>query len=155
MERISFNELPNGLYQSINALETYLSNSLIDNRLLELLRYRVSQINNCVYCLDMHFKEAKADGETDLRLYSISAWRETDYYSEKERAALNLAERLTLVSQCAITDQDYDDLSIYFSKDEIADLTVAIAQINIWNRLTAVCRFEAGKYEVAPKAVLQ
>lgn len=155
MERISFNELPNGLYQSIYALESYLSNSLIDHRLLELLRYRVSQINNCLYCLDMHFKEAKAGGESDLRLYSVSAWRESDYYSPKERAALNLAERLTLVNQYDIRDQDYDDLSNYFSKDEIADLTVAIGQISIWNRLTAVCRFEAGNYEVSPKTVLQ
>lgn len=151
MERISFKELPNGLYQSVYALENYLNNSLLDHKLLELIRYRISQMNNCVYCLDMHFKEAIADGETDLRLYSISAWREADYYSPKERAVLNLAEKLTLVSQYAITDEDFDDLSGFFSKDEIADLTVAIAQCNTWNRLTAVFRFEAGKYEVAPK----
>ncbi len=153
MERISFTELPNGLYQSVYALETYLNNGLVDRKLLELLRFRISQINNCLYCLDMHYKEAKVDGETDLRLYSVSAWREASYYSPRERAALNLAERLTLVSQCAITDEDFDELTQYFSKDEIADLTVAIAQINTWNRLTAVFRFEAGKYEVAPKEV--
>lgn len=151
MERISYNELPNGLYQSVYAVENYLNNSLVDRKLLELLRYRISQINNCLYCLDMHFKEAKADGETDLRLYSISAWREASYYSARERAALNLAERLTLVSEHAITDDDFEDITKYFSKDEIADITLAIAQINTWNRLTAVFRFEAGKYEVAPK----
>ncbi|GAB5526251.1 MAG: carboxymuconolactone decarboxylase family protein [Roseivirga sp.] len=155
MERISFNQLPEGLYQSVYALETYLSKSLVDHTLLELLRYRISQINNCLYCLDMHFKEAKADGETDLRLYSISAWREASYYTDKERAALHLAERLTLVSQYAITDEDFAELSRFFSRDEIADLTVAIAQINTWNRLTAVFRFEAGKYEVARKQVEQ
>lgn len=155
MERISFNQLPEGLYQSVYALETYLSKSLVEHKLLELLRYRISQINNCLYCLDMHFKEAKADGETDLRLYSVSAWREADYYTNKERAALNLAERLTRVSEYAVTDNDFAELSHFFSKDEIADLTVAIAQINTWNRLTAVFRFEAGKYEVAPKEVEQ
>ncbi|MCE7995690.1 MAG: carboxymuconolactone decarboxylase family protein [Roseivirga sp.] len=155
MERISYDELPNGLYQSVYAVENYLNNSLVDHKLLELLRYRISQINNCLYCLDMHFKEAKADGETDLRLYSISAWREASYYSEKERIALHLAERLTMVSESAITDQDFEDLTKFFSKDEIADLTLAIAQINTWNRLTAVFRFEAGKYEVAPKHIAQ
>lgn len=149
MERISFAELPNGFYGSVYAVENYLSKSSLDHSLLELMRYRVSQINNCLYCLDMHFKEAKAAGETDLRLYSLSAWREASYYSDKERAVLNFAEKLTLIHTEMVTDEDYAELNSFFSKSQIADLTLAVSQINTWNRLTAACRFEAGKYEVA------
>lgn len=151
MERISFTDLPEGLYQSVYGIENYLNTKSFDHGLLELMRYRVSQINGCLYCLDMHSKEAKASGETDLRLFSVSAWREADYYTEKERLVLDMAEKLTHVSTQKITDEDYERLQKHFSLDEIADLTLAIAQCNTWNRLMDSFRFEPGNYVVRRK----
>ena len=136
MERISHQEQPAGLYQAMKQVQDYVDNSGLDYLLLELVRTRVSQINGCAYCLDMHFKEAIAAGEDPIRLISISAWREAPYYSGKEQAALQFAERLTRMPEEEHSDDIHDELRKYFSKDEIAHLTLAIAQINSWNRLT-------------------
>ncbi|KOF03960.1 carboxymuconolactone decarboxylase [Roseivirga seohaensis subsp. aquiponti] len=151
MQRFSHSELPNGLYAAAMGVETYLSNCGLDHGLLELMRFRISQINHCVYCLDMHYKEAIAAGETELKLYSISAWREAPYYSNKERAVLSYAEKLTLLSQNEVSDEDIENLGKFFSRKEIANLTLAIAQINTWNRLMDAFRFEPGKHRVNQK----
>lgn len=148
MERISDNNVPAGMMQVMRNVEHYINQSGLDKKLLELLRFRVSQINSCAYCLDMHFKEAIHAGETEKRLYSLSAWRETPYYSPKERAALAIAETLTRLPADEESDHIHDELVKYFSKQEIAYLTLAVAQINSWNRLTRSFGTVPGNYKV-------
>lgn len=147
-ERISYLELPSGLLAGINKTENYLHKSGVDLKLLELIKYRVSQINGCAYCLDMHHKEAINMGETELRLHSVIAWRECPYYSDEERAALWLAEVLTNANHQNVKDEVYDEVAKYYSKEEIAVLTVAIANINTWNRINAVFRIMPGQYVI-------
>lgn len=152
MERISFTQLPEGFYAKLWAIEEYLNNTDLELSLLELIRFRISQINDCDYCLDMHFKIAKSVGETDLRLYSLSAWRKAPYYSEKERLALDYAEKLTLLSSQKTTEEDFEALLKHFTRDQVANLTFAISQINTWNRITESFRFEPGKFEAQQHA---
>lgn len=147
MERISQRDLPNGLMQSMLQVQNYIDNSGLDFKLLELIRMRVSQINSCAYCLDMHYKEGVAAGETPLRLVSVSAWRETPYYSLKEQAALAFAEVLTRLPEEQHSDAIHDELEKHFTKDEIANLTIAIAQINSWNRITRSFGTVPGNYQ--------
>jgi AhpD family alkylhydroperoxidase len=109
---------------------------------------RVSLINNCAYCLDMHLKEGMAAGETALRLVSVAAWRETNYYTPKEQAVLAFAERLTYMTPNEPSEDIHDELSKHFSKQEIALLTLAVIQINSWNRLTRSFGTVAGNYQV-------
>ncbi len=151
MERISQSELPQGLGQTMFQVQHYIDNSGLDIKLLELMRMRVSQINSCAYCLDMHFKEGIEAGETPLRLISVSAWRETSYYSAKEQAVLEFAETLTRMAPEQHSDHIHDELSKHFSKEEIAKLTLAVIQINSWNRLTRSFGTVAGNYQVKQK----
>lgn len=148
MQRITFQELPEGLYRSMAGVEAYVDKCGLEPRLLELIRYRVSLINHCAYCLDMHYKEAIHHGEEPLRLYSLAAWQETPFYSEREAAALELAERLTQLPASHIDDEFYEYLQEHFTGEEIGNLTLAIAQINSWNRLTQCFRPEPGLYKV-------
>ena len=147
-QRISYQEATRGLWDGLLKTEMYLKKSALDHKLLELVKYRVSQINGCVYCLDMHHKEATHLGETELRLHSLAAWREAPYYSETERAALAFAETLTYAHQQDVGDELYNELTKRFSKAEIADLTVAVAQINSWNRINKAFRTTPGQYKV-------
>ncbi len=148
MERILFSELPEGMYQLMANVETYIAASGLDQKLAKLLKFRVSQINSCAYCIDMHYKEAIHLGETPQRLYSVSAWRETSYYTPKEQAALAFAEALTHMRAEESSDHIHDELAKYFSKAEIAYLTLVIAQINTWNRLVRSFGAVAGNYKV-------
>ena len=148
MERISQKDLPQGLLPVLLQVQNYIDNSELDASLQQLIRFRVSQINNCAYCLDMHYKEAMEMGETPLRLFSLDAWRETPYYSAKEQAALAFAETLTHMSPEKHSDGIHDELSKHFSKKEIALLTLSIAQINTWNRLTRSFGTVPGNYQV-------
>ena len=117
-----------------------------------LVRMRVSQINSCAYCLDMHFKEGVDTGETPLRLISVSAWRETPYYSPEEQAVLAFAEILTRMPEGENSDHIHDELAKYFSKEEIANLTLAVIQINSWNRLVRSFGTVPGNYRVKQEA---
>lgn len=129
--------------------EHYLNNIDLDHKLLELMRFYVSQLNGCAYCIDMHFKEAIAAGETEQRLYSVSMWRDTNFYSEAERAMFAWAESVTQLSDDALTQQPiFDELSRHFSVSEMANLTLAVSQINSWNRLARSFGFEAGSYQL-------
>lgn len=148
MERITQRDLPKGLMQAMLQVQQYVDQSGLDIQLLELIRMRVSQINSCAYCLDMHFKEGMANGETALRLISVSAWRETPYYSLKEQAALEFAEILTRMPEEKHSDNIHDELDKHFTKEEIAHLTLAIVQINSWNRITRSFGSVPGKYQV-------
>jgi AhpD family alkylhydroperoxidase len=148
-ERISFQDASKGLIDGLMKTELYLKKSGLDLLLLELVKYRVSQINGCAYCLDMHHKEAIAMGETELRLHSLAAWRECPYYSEKERAVLAYAEALTTDHS---VDEAFDTLSNLFSKTEIANITVAVSQINSWNMINRAFRPVPGNYKVGQYA---
>lgn len=123
----------------------YLKKSSIEITLLELVDVRVSQINGCAYCLDMHYKEARAKGETEQRLYGLSAWRETPYYSDRERAAFTWAEAVT---KCDIPDKVYEEVKQHFSDQELVDLTFVVVGINTWNRINIAFPITPGTYKV-------
>lgn len=147
-QRIAFTDTTKGLFDGLFKTGMYLNKSAIDHKLQELIKYRVSQINGCAYCLDMHHKEAIALGESEQRLYSLAAWKECPYYSDKERAALAYAEAVTKVHQQEITDDVFQPLTKFFNNAEIADLTMAIANINSWNRINIAFRTIPGDYKV-------
>jgi AhpD family alkylhydroperoxidase len=148
MERITFNQIPSGMVEKLMAIENYLHDSSLEIQLLELIRLRVAQINRCAYCVDMHYKELKHTGETELRLSSLCVWSETPFFTEKERAVLRFTEALTEMSSDDVFEDIFNSLIAFFSKDEISNLTFAIAQINTWTRLTKTFKFTPGNYEV-------
>jgi AhpD family alkylhydroperoxidase len=147
-ERISYQEAPKGLMDGLMKAEGYLKRSTVDHKIAELVKYRVSQINGCAYCLDMHHKEAIHLGESQLRLHSIAAWRDAPYYSDKEKAALNFAEALTNIGSRPVEDKVIDELSAHFSKADIANLTLVVTQINAWNRINRVFGTTPGNYQI-------
>ena len=146
MERISYGDIPTGMFEHLRKLEDFIKKSSINNQLLELIKLRVSQKNGCAYCVDMHYKELKKTGETELRLSSLCVWEETPYFSEKERAVLAFADSLTKLRRTPFPDEAYNPLLKLFSKEEICVLTLAITQINTWNRLMKVFLFTPGNY---------
>ncbi len=131
----------NATYQALLALEASLK---LDNPLKDLIKIRVSQINGCVFCVDMHVKEAKLHGERELRLYHLPVWRESALFSEKERAALQWAETLTRLADHHVSDADYAAVRAYFDEEELVALTHVINTINTWNRLNAAFATPAG-----------
>jgi AhpD family alkylhydroperoxidase len=138
-----------GAYQAMLGVERYLRSSGLDHALLHLIKLRASQINGCAYCIDMHWKDARAGGESEQRLYGLDAWRESPWYTDRERAALEWTEALTLIADTHAPDAAYDALRSQFNEKETADLTLAIATINAWNRLAIAMRSEPGKYQPA------
>jgi AhpD family alkylhydroperoxidase len=133
-------------FKAMLALESFVRNSGLNKILLELVKIRVSQINQCAYCLDMHTKDARAAGETEQRIYALSAWRETPFFSNPERAALGWAEAVTLVSTSQVPDEAFVFVHSHFSEVEIVNLTMAINAINSWNRLAISFRMIPGDY---------
>jgi len=121
--------------QAMLALENYVQSCGLERSLIHLVKTRASQINGCAYCLDMHTHEARRDGETEQRLYLLSAWKESPLYSERERAALAWTEAVTLVSETEVPDEVYEQARSQFSESELVRLTVLIGTINAWNRL--------------------
>ena len=144
--RIDLMHVNPGVIQAMLGLERQVRQAGFDQRLLDLVRMRASQINGCAYCLDMHSKETRANGETEQRLYGLDAWRETPYYSARERAALEWTEALTLVSETRVPDDVYERVREQFSEDELAHLSLAIVSINGWNRLNIAARTVPGDY---------
>ncbi len=134
-------------FTALRHLSDYVEGSGLERTLLELVKTRASQINGCAYCLDMHTKDARAAGESEQRLYTLSAWRETPFFSERERAALAWTEVITKISEHHIDDALYSELQQHFSEKEIVDLTLAIIAINGWNRLAIPFRIPAGSYK--------
>ena len=145
-ERINPMNVNPGIIHAMLGLEKQVSKAGLDNTLLDLVRMRASQINGCAYCLDMHSKDARAAGETEQRLYGLNAWRETPYYSARERAALDWTEALTLVTEGHVPDEVYERVRGEFSDDELAHLSLAIVAINGWNRLNIAGRTVPGGY---------
>lgn len=129
-------------------LESAVKDGGLDVALLELVRMRVSQINGCAFCIDMHSKNARAAGESEQRLYALSAWRETPFFSERERAALHWAEAVTCISDVGVQDEDFVMTRKYFSEPELVTLTLAVIAINGWNRLAISFRAVPGTYEI-------
>lgn len=137
-----------GPIKAMLGLEQYLRNSGLDEPLRLLVQLRASQINGCGYCIDMHWKDLRALGENEQRLYSLDAWRDCSYYTDRERAALTWTEAITRITEGHVSDADYDAVHPYFTASELADLTLEIVAINGWNRLLIAARTEPGTYQV-------
>ncbi len=146
-ERIHYLKVSSGAYHTLLELEKYLNECGLDESLLNLIKLRASQINGCAYCLDMHWKDLRASGESEQRLYSLDAWKESPYYSDRERAALAWTEAVTRVSETHVPDEVYEEAKKHFSEKELADLTLAVATINMWNRLAIAARTTPGSYQ--------
>ncbi len=138
-----------GATKAMMALEIYVRHSGLEESLIHLVKTRVSQINGCAYCIDMHTKDARASGDTEQRLYALNAWRETPFYSERERAAFEWAESLTLISTNHVPDELYESVRSHFSEEELISLTLAVVAINGWNRIAIPFRTVPGSYQPA------
>ncbi|HEX9421750.1 MAG TPA: carboxymuconolactone decarboxylase family protein [Pyrinomonadaceae bacterium] len=149
--RINITSVSPGALQAMLGLSNYLYQCGLDKKLLDLINLRVSQINGCAYCLDMHWKDLRAAGETEQRLYGLDAWRESPYYTERELAALAWAEAVTRVADTHVPDEVFDEAKRQFSDKELADLTLNVVAINGWNRLNIAYRTTPGTYQPAAK----
>ncbi|MGH7132044.1 MAG: carboxymuconolactone decarboxylase family protein [Phycisphaerales bacterium] len=145
--RIEYWKSSPGGFKAMLGLEAHLSHCSIDKKLLHMLKLRVSQINGCAYCIDMHWKDSRAAGETEQRLYGLDAWEESPYYTDRERAALAWVESLTKITEGHVPDELYAKTREAFSEQELVDLTYAAATINAWNRIAIAMRSEAGNYK--------
>lgn len=145
-QRIQYDQVAPKALQGMYELEKYLANSSLETSLKELVKLRVSQINGCAYCIDMHTKDARKAGETEQRLYTLSVWGETDFFSKREQAALAWTEALTMISENTISDELFNQVRKYFSEEEMVSLTMAINAINTWNRLGIAFRKQPGSY---------
>ncbi len=146
-QRIIYKKVAPEGFQNIGSLENYVKNCGLEQSLLELVRLRASQINGCAYCIDIHTKDARAEGESEQRLYGLSAWRETPYYTERERAALALTEAVTLISARQVPEDIYAQAQAQFNEKELVDLVLAIIVINAWNRLAITFHTPPGSYK--------
>ena len=145
--RIEYTEVSPGVVEAMRALEKYVRTCGLEPKLLELIKIRASQINGCAYCLDMHTKDARARGETEQRIYALNAWRETPFFTERERAALAWTESVTQVSTSHIPDDVYEIVRQHFDEKETVNITSAVVAINGWNRLAIAFRFVPGAYQ--------
>lgn len=130
-------------------LEAYVDHCGLEPSLLDLIKVRASQINGCAYCIDMHTKDARARGEKEQRLYLLDAWRESPFYTDRERAALEWTEAVTLITNGHVPDDVYERVRAHFDERAVVDLTLAVATINSWNRLSISLRAVPGTYQVA------
>ena len=151
-ERIEFSQVEPAAYQALLGLEKYLSRSELDDKLFSLIKVRASQINQCAFCIDMHTKEARNAGETEQRLYALSAWQETPFFTPQERVVLALTEAVTLIAENSVSDKLYDQVSRYFSPQGFVQILMAISTINTWNRIAITTRKVPGSYSVAEAA---
>jgi AhpD family alkylhydroperoxidase len=150
--RINFLE-KSGALKAMYGLGAYLHKSSIEQQLQNLISFRVSQINGCAYCLDMHSKDLRAAGETEQRLYTINTWRETPFFTDRERAALAWAEALTRIERAEVPDDIYEEARKHFSEDELVDLTIEVIAINSWNRINIAFKPPVGTYTPGAHAV--
>ena len=148
-KRINYMKAAPDSVKGLMTVHGYLAQSGLDVNLVNLVYLRVSQINNCAYCLDMHWKDARALGEGEQRLYGLPAWREAPYYSDRERAALELTESVTRIADGGVPDAVIEQAEQHFSRDELSALLFAIVTINAWNRLAISGRSPAGSYQVS------
>jgi AhpD family alkylhydroperoxidase len=149
--RMSYGKAAPGVYKAMLGLESYLRECGLEANLLDLVKLRASQINGCAFCLDMHSKDLRARGESEQRLYLLDAWRESPFYTERERAALAWTEAVTLLDHKQVPDDVYEQARRAFSEKELADLTLALVAINGWNRLNISFQTVAGDYQPAQR----
>lgn len=146
-QRLDYQKISSGAFRAMLGMENHVRQCGLEHSLLELVKTRASQINGCAYCIDMHTKDARAAGETEQRLYGLSAWHETPFYTERERAALELTEAVTLIANGPVPDELYQRVREHFSEEETVNLVTAIIAINGWNRLALTFRIVAGTYQ--------
>ncbi len=146
-ERIDYTKITPEGYRAMSGLERYVRGSGLEPSLLELVKLRASQINGCAYCIDMHWKDARARGESEQRLYGLMAWREAPYYTKRECAALAWTEAVTLIAENHVPDELYEEVRQSFTETELVNLTFALVAINGWNRLAISFRTEPGTYQ--------
>jgi AhpD family alkylhydroperoxidase len=144
--RINYARVASAGYKAMLGLEAYLHGTGLEPALIHLIKLRVSQINGCAYCIDMHWKDLRAIGETEQRLYSLDAWHECPFYSDRERAAFLWAEAVTNLADGHVSDAVHDQVRAQFDEQALAELTFVVATINAWNRLSIAARTEPGTY---------
>jgi AhpD family alkylhydroperoxidase len=147
--RIDYLKVDRGAFDALLRAEKYLHGSGIESKLLDLIRLRASQINGCAYCIDMHWKDLRAAGETEQRLYGLDAWEESPYYTDRERAVLAWTEAVTKIREGHVPDAVYEQVRKFFDEKEVADLTLCVASINSWNRMNIAARTVPGTYQPA------
>ena len=145
--RLDFTKIAPAAGRAMFGLEKYVRESGLETSLLELIRLRASQINGCAYCIDMHTKDARSEGQTEQRLYTLSAWRETPFFTDRERAALEWTEAVTEIGKSHISDELYERGRKQFTEVEMVNLTMAVISINGWNRLAIPFRAVPGTYQ--------
>ena len=150
--RLDFRKASPGGAKAMMDLHMFVRNCGLDHALLELVKLRASQLNGCAHCIDMHTKELRADGESEQRLYLLNAWRESPFYSERERAALAWTEAVTLVAESRVPDDVYDEARKQFSEEELVNLTMALVAINAANRLNIAFRTVPGSHQARRRA---
>ena len=151
--RIDYPRVAQGAYRAMAGLQRYTQESGLEHSLLELVKLRASQINGCAYCLDMHSKDARAAGETEQRIYVLSAWREAPFYTARERAALEWAEAVTKISE-GVSEELFESVREHFTEQELVDLTMAVVTINGWNRLAISLGADVGSYQPGAHAAV-
>jgi len=151
-QRIEFDKASPDVLNAMLGLEHQVAKSGLEESLRNLVKLRASQINGCAYCIDMHSKDARAAGESEQRLYELDAWRETPFYSERERAALEWTEAVTLITNGHVPDEVFERVSKQFKESELVNLTLAIVAINGWNRFCISYRVVPGSYQPATKS---
>jgi AhpD family alkylhydroperoxidase len=149
--RIDYLKSARGAYHAMLGIEHYLQQCGLEESLQNLIKLRVSQINGCAYCIDMHWKDLRAAGESEQRLYGLDAWEESPYYTERERAALVWAESVTNIQEGHVPDGVFERVKTFFNDKELADLTLEVTAINSWNRLSIAARTVPGTYQPAKK----
>jgi AhpD family alkylhydroperoxidase len=147
--RINYTKVAPGVFEAMFGLSNYLRKCGLEESLINLVCLRASQINGCAYCLDMHWKDLRAAGEEEQRLYGLDAWEESPYYTDRERAALAWTESVTNIQEGHVPDEVYEQVRKAFSEKELADLTLAVTAINGWNRLNIAGRTVPGTYQPA------
>jgi AhpD family alkylhydroperoxidase len=146
-EHLKYEKAAPGALRAMYSLQKYVEECGLEKSLIELIKTRASQINGCAFCIDMHTKDARANGETEQRLYALSAWRETPFYTDRERAALAWTEAVTLISEGHVPEDIFEQARAQFSDEELVNLTIAVVTINGWNRLSIAFRVPAGTYQ--------
>jgi len=145
--RFNYVKVAPGAFRAMLGLGQYLHQCGLEESLINLIYLRASEINGCAYCLDMHWKDLRASGESEQRLYGLNAWRESPFYTNRERAALEWTEAVTLITHGHVPDEVYEEVHRHFNDKELSDLTLAVATINAWNRLNVAARIVPGSYQ--------
>ena len=146
-QRVNSAQIAPQAYHAMLSLEKFVRECGLEHALIELVKLRASYLNGCAYCIDMHTKDARAEGETEQRLYAVPVWRETPFYSPRERAALAFTEEVTNIRHGGVSDEVYDEARKHFTDVELVNLTMAIITINGWNRLAITFHADVGSYQ--------